>query len=165
MKQDITKQKIEAALRILHAVSCWALCRYYKSIISWSSIQFSTSSLPPPSCVFWEGVHVSKGAGATTKELCLCQVKIYSYLSTWMVLDEPALMSLGLRNCAILQYILLLNGKGSVFLYVLKNHETRLCVCQVGSVMQKKNLTQERITPEISPLPLIFISWMVWFCW
>ena len=38
---------------------------------------------------------MSKSAGATTKELCLCRVKIYSYLSTWMVLDEPALMSLG----------------------------------------------------------------------
>lgn len=25
----------------------------------------------------------------------MCQVKIYSYLSTWMVLDEPGLMSPG----------------------------------------------------------------------
>ena len=57
-------------------------------------VSLSLSPLPP-SCVFWEGVHVSKGAGATTQELCLCQVKIYSHLFTWMVLDEPALMSLG----------------------------------------------------------------------
>lgn len=29
------------------------------------------------------------------EEIRLCQVQIYSYLSTWMELDEPGLMSPG----------------------------------------------------------------------
>lgn len=49
-----------------------------------------------------------QGSEAAAGELHLCQVKIHSYLSTWMVLDEPALMSPGPReSCDSMAYFII----------------------------------------------------------
>lgn len=47
---------------------------------------------------------------AATEEICMCQVKMYSSLSTRMLLDEPYSMPLGLRIWETAQCALLFNG-------------------------------------------------------
>lgn len=72
--------------------------------------------------------------------------------------------------CGIVQFYslfyYLMEKEVYFFMFWKKIHETRLCVCRVGGAWCRKRIWLKRESPpEISPLLLIFISWMVWFCW
>lgn len=106
----------------------------------------------PPSCVLGRSACEQGCWGNYKGTLSVPGKKLYSYLSTWMVLDEPALMSLGsVELCKFCTQYIYCNGKGVYFFMFWKNHETEfVCVSGRGSVMQKKNLTQRNTTGNFS---------------
>lgn len=166
MKQDITKQKIGAALlRILHAVSCWALCRYYKSIVSsdlpCNSQPLSLFPLSLPLVCFGKECMWVRVLGQLQRNSVPGKnifIPFHMDGAWWACFNVPWVCGV-VQLYSIFYYLM---EKEVYFFMFWKKHETKLCVCGgdgAGGDAEKES------PPEISPLPMIFISWMVWFCW